>query len=157
MTVSLRPETDEDDAFLRRLITATIIQELGADSWPEPMRTHLAGMQYTMRRQAVRARYPGGESRIVLADGVECGWLFSADLPEVVWLVEVMVAAEFRGKGIGGFAVRQVIERAGERPVHLKVNVTNDRAIQLYERLGFRRIGGDEVQYLMERRAAPPC
>jgi GNAT superfamily N-acetyltransferase len=157
MIVSLRPETEDDNAFLRRLITATIVQELGADSWPEPMRTHLTGMQYTMRRQAVRARYPGGESRIILADGVESGWLFSADLPEIVWLVELMVAAEFRGKGIGGLAVRQVIKGAGGRPVHLKVNVTNDGAIRLYERLGFRRIGGDEVQHLMECRAALPC
>lgn len=157
MTVSLRPETSADDDFLRSVITATVAQELGADAWPEPMRTHLAGMQYTMRRQGVRARHPEGESRIIAADGVSIGWLFTAELPDVVWLVEIMVAPEARGKGVGAEAVRQVLEAAGEKTVRLKVNVTNGRAVRLYERLGFRRSGGDEVQHLMEHPAARPC
>jgi GNAT superfamily N-acetyltransferase len=157
MTVSFRPETPDDDAFLRRLITATIIEELGAETWPEPMRTHLAGVQYTMRRQGVRGRYPHGESRIVLADGAEAGWLYTAALPEVVWLVEVMILPEHRGQGIGSAALRDVIGSAGARPVRLKVNVTNTRAIGLYERLGFRRVGGDAVQHLMERTGPQPC
>ena len=157
MTISFRQETPEDDAFLRRLILATIIEELGAETWPEPMRSHLAGVQYTMRRQGVRGRYPDGASRIVLADGVEAGWLYTAGLPDVVWLVEVMVLPERRGQGIGSAAVREAIGSAGARPVQLMVNVTNTRAIGLYERLGFRRTGGDEVQHLMERPAAQPC
>jgi GNAT superfamily N-acetyltransferase len=157
VTVSLRPETAADDAFVRRLVTATIIEELGADAWPEPMRTHLAGMQYALRRQSVHSRYPAGNSRIVLADGVESGWLFIGDLPDVLWIVEIMVAPELRGKGIGARAIGQAIEEAAGRPVRLKVNVTNQRAIRLYERLGFRRAGGDEVQHLMERPGAASC
>jgi GNAT superfamily N-acetyltransferase len=157
MTVSLRPETGAEGDFLRSVITATIIQELGAEAWPEPMRTHLAGMQYTMRRQGVQTRHPGGCSRIIVADGVNSGWLFTAELPDVIWLVEIMVAPEARGKGIGGEAVRQVLAEAAGKPVRLKVNVTNQRATRLYERLGFRIVEGDEVQHLMERPAAPPC
>ena len=157
MTISFRPETSEDDAFLRRLILGPIIEELGAETWTEPMRTHLAGVQYTSRRQGVRGRYPDGESRIVVADGIAAGWLYTAGFPEVVWLVEVMILSEFRGHGIGSAAVRKVVESAGARPVQLKVNVTNDGATRLYERLGFRRIGGDEVQHLMEHPVRQPC
>jgi ribosomal protein S18 acetylase RimI-like enzyme len=36
-------------------------------------------------------------------------------------------------------------------PVRLHVNILNRGAVRLYERLGFRTIEDDEVQYLMER------
>lgn len=152
MSVSDRPETNGDEAFLRALMMATVAEELGAANWPEPMRTHLVALQYEARRQSVRSRFPEGESRILLAGGDPAGWLYAAMLPDVVWLVEIMVAADRRGKGIGARAVRRLCEAAGERPVRLNVNVTNVRAAALYERLGFRRIGGDEVQHVMEYR-----
>lgn len=157
MTISLRPEELDDEAFLRRLITTTIAQELGADFWPEPMRSHLLGIQFSARRQAVRDRYPAGESGIVLVDGAEAGWLYVARLEDEIRLVEIMLLSEHRGKGVGAALVRQVIETAGTRPVRLIVNATNVRAAQLYERLGFRRIGGDEVQHTMEHPAAARC
>jgi ribosomal protein S18 acetylase RimI-like enzyme len=39
----------------------------------------------------------------------------------------------------------------GGKPARLNVAVLNSRAIALYRRLGFARIGGDEVQHVMER------
>ena len=152
MTVSFRSETEADDPFLKRMITETVVEELGAAAWPEPMRTHLAGVQVALRRQGVHGRFPQGKSRIILADGRETGWLYTAAFDDVVWLVEIMVLQECRGKGIGQLAVGSVIDTAGSRPVRLHVNVTNTRAIRLYERAGFRRVGGDEVQHLMEHR-----
>jgi GNAT superfamily N-acetyltransferase len=157
MIIGFRPEAPDDGPFLRRLIQSTIEEELGASAWPEPMRTHLIGLQCSARNQAVRGRFPEGESRIILADSVEAGWLYTAGLPEVVWLVEAMILPEHRGQGIGSAALRDVIGSAGARPVQLKVNVTNTRAIGLYERLGFRRVGGDAVQHLMERTGPQSC
>jgi ribosomal protein S18 acetylase RimI-like enzyme len=53
--------------------------------------------------------------------------------------------------------LRQTLERAEKagKPARLHVNAANAGAIRLYERLGFRRIGGDEVNYLMEWRGQP--
>ncbi len=81
------------------------------------------------------------------------GWIVVTTMPHEVRLVEIMVGAEFRGRGIGSAVIGEVLasaESAG-RPVRLHVNVTNIAAIRLYERLGFRRIDGDEVQHLMEK------
>jgi ribosomal protein S18 acetylase RimI-like enzyme len=154
MTVSFRLETDADEPFLRRLITNTIVEELGAGAWPEPMRAHLAGLQFSIRRNAVRVHFPAGESRIVMVDGVDAGWLYTADLEYEVRLVEIMIADVARGKGAGTAVIRHVIASSGDKPVRLYVNVMNDRAVRLYQRLGFQRVGGDEVQHLMER---PSC
>jgi ribosomal protein S18 acetylase RimI-like enzyme len=156
MTTTLRPEGLPDEAFLRRLILDTIAGELGASAWPEPMRTHLLDMQYLARRHSRGAGLPETSSQIIQADGADAGWLVTTDLPHEVRLVEIMVLPERRGQGVGTTAIRQLLAgaTAARKPVRLSVNVTNRAAIALYERLGFRRIDGDEVQHVME--CCPP-
>jgi ribosomal protein S18 acetylase RimI-like enzyme len=150
MNVTLRPEAPHDQSFLRQLITETIAAELGASNWPEPVRGPLIELQYRGRRH-----FPGAESRVIEADGMDAGWMVVTTMPHEVRLVEIMVAPQFRGKGIGAAAIRRLLDAAAGygKPVRLHVNVTNVAAIRLYERLGFRRTGGDEVQLLMERAA----
>jgi ribosomal protein S18 acetylase RimI-like enzyme len=155
MSVELRRESPADDeVFLRRLVTETVALELGADRWPEPMRSHLLNLQYQNRRMGPRAGFPAGESHIILLDGAPAGWLFLANMDHEIHIVEIMVAPEWRSRGVGGEAIRQVFARASAagKPVGLTVNVLNAGAIRLYERLGFRRVGGDEVQQEMEAR-----
>jgi ribosomal protein S18 acetylase RimI-like enzyme len=152
MTVAMRPESPPDEAFLRQLIVETIAGELGASGWPEPMRSHLLGLQYTARRQSHRVNCPEAASYVIEADGEDAGWVVAHTLEDEVRLVEIMVSPELRGRGIGGAAIRGFLKTASEagNPVRLNVNVTNQGAIRLYERLGFRRMGGDEVQHVME-------
>jgi ribosomal protein S18 acetylase RimI-like enzyme len=152
MIVTLRHESPQDEPFLRSLIHATIVGELEASQWPEPMRSHLLSVQYTARRQLNRAKFPEAVSFVVAADGADAGWAVVTTMPHEIQLVEIMILPELRGKGIGTAAIRQVLATAAAagKPVRLNVNVTNHAAIGLYQRLGFRRIEGDEVQHVME-------
>jgi len=159
MSVQLRPETPAgqtpgDEPFLRRLITETVALELGAGRWPEPMRSQLLDLQYQNRRMGPRAGFSTGESHIILFNGEPAGWLFFANLDHEIHIVEIMVLPECRTRGAGAEAIRHVfaLASAAGKPVRLTVNVLNTRAIRLYERLGFRRIGGNEVQHEMEAR-----
>ena len=152
MSVQLRAETPDDEEFLRRLITQTITLELGADRWPEPMRTQLLTIQYQNRRMGPRAGFPEGESYVLHSNDVAAGWIFFVRTQTEIHIVEIMVLPEFRGQGIGAEVIRQVMALAGGKPVRLTVNVLNEGAIRLYERLGFRRVGGNEVQHEMEVR-----
>jgi hypothetical protein len=95
VTVTLRPEAPgADEEFLRRLITETIAGELGADAWPEPLRSRLLDLQFANRRHAPHLNFPSGESRIVLLDGESVGWLFFATLPDQIYLIEIMVLGD---------------------------------------------------------------
>lgn len=156
MTVNLRREEPGDDEFLRRLILDTIGAELGASPWPEPMRSHLLGIQYAARRHSRSAGLPETSSQIIQADGADAGWLVTTALPQEVRLVEIMVLPERRSQGVGTATILQLLAAAAAagKSVRLNVNVTNRAAIALYERLGFRRINGDEVQHVMEH--SPP-
>jgi ribosomal protein S18 acetylase RimI-like enzyme len=57
-----------------------------------------------------------------------------------------------RGMGIGAAAIQVILSSAADagKPVRLSVNPMNQGAIRLYERLGFRKIGEDEIQHFME-------
>src|SRR5262245_64394049 len=116
MRISLRAESSADEPFLHRLVIEAVTQELAAESWPEPMRSHLIGLQYAARRQAVRTHFPDGHSRIILVDDREAGWLFFACLADEVRLVEIMILVELRGRGIGSMVIRCLIENAGDKP-----------------------------------------
>lgn len=152
MTLTRRTEIPADESFLRQLILGTIGEQLGAAAWPEPMRSQLLELQYKTRRQATRPEPPQRSSEVIVADGQDAGWLVVADVEDHIRLVEIMVASEFRSHGIGAEIIRQVIAAAGAagKPVRLRVDVTNTRAAELYRRLGFRSIDGDQVQQLME-------
>jgi ribosomal protein S18 acetylase RimI-like enzyme len=157
MIVSQRPSTRADETFVRQLILKSAEEELMAASWPEPMRSHLLEIQYSGRIQSLRSRFPGIVEKILLADGVRAGWFAKADLENEIRWLDLIVAVEWRGHGVGTAVLTSEIEEANRRrkPARFSVSVMNIGAIRLYERLGFRRIGGDvvnhEMEYLPER------
>jgi ribosomal protein S18 acetylase RimI-like enzyme len=152
MTVSLRPETPEDEPFLRSLVLDTIARQLHAELWPPEIRDSVLGMQYNIRRNGSLNTFPHAESRIILADGAPAGWMVVAELPDEFRLAEIMVGSDTRGQGVGTEAIRAAIAEAQGlgKPCRLNVSATNPDAERLYERLGFRRIHGDEVDFTME-------
>ncbi|HEY2205857.1 MAG TPA: GNAT family N-acetyltransferase [Pseudonocardia sp.] len=51
------------------------------------------------------------------------------------------VAPAARGLGVGDAALREVLDRAGRRPVVLSVRADNGPAVRLYRRHGFADAG----------------
>jgi ribosomal protein S18 acetylase RimI-like enzyme len=152
MTVSQRPATPEDEPFLHQLILDTSSEECGAAAWPEPLRTQLLEIQYSARRRSIRARYPGAQDRIVLLDGLPCGWFSLAELPDEIRWIDLMIRPERRGQGAGTALLAEEMAAAdrARKPARFSVCVTNAAAIRLYERLGFRRTGGSQTHHFME-------
>ena len=75
-----------------------------------------------------------------------CGLVLSSVVhPDVGHITQVCVAPEFHGAGIGYELVRrstEVFRRAGFAGVSLTVTSANQRALQLYERMGFQTLKG---------------
>lgn len=85
----------------------------------------------------------------------EDGWIPVGDVtvkpenpPIALWL------AEYRGKGIGTLAMREVIRRLRELGYEKITGSTvykwNDRSLKMHRRLGFRIVGEDEEEYKLE-------
>lgn len=154
MTISRRPQIPADDLFVRQLILAATAEELGAAEWPEPLRSQILELQYASRLGAVRAQYGATAGEIILADNRNAGWLVVAELAGQIRLVEILVCGEMRSQGIGSAIIREVLAagKAAGKPVRLRVQTSNTRALDLYRRLGFQRVDGDQVQQEMECR-----
>lgn len=98
--------------------------------------------------------YEGSEDDEVLLEGLSIrvgekivGWIAaeeekSARFPSVA--LDIMIAPEDHGKGYGPEALRAVIDHFAARGHHrftIDPAITNTRAIDVYERTGFKRIG----------------
>jgi [ribosomal protein S18]-alanine N-acetyltransferase len=77
---------------------------------------------------------------VVEQDGVVMGYLMASDQAGVWHVLNVCVAVEARGAGLGARLVRELFARTenrADRGYTLEVRVSNHTAIRLYERLGF--------------------
>ena len=88
---------------------------------------------------------------IILCEGVRCGYSSIEDRDGEIYLGELVIDPDFQCRGIGTQIIRNVLERAIERgvPVRLRTHVVN-RAANLYLRMGFRETARTESHLLLE-------
>jgi ribosomal protein S18 acetylase RimI-like enzyme len=157
MIIILRQEAPDgsDDAFIKRLLLETISNQLGAAAWPEALRETLLAQQCAIRLQSRRGAFSNGRGQIIQIDGENAGWLFLADGPDEIRIVDIVIAQTRSGQGAGTAVIRGVLAQAEAlgKAVRLSVNLMNSGAARLYHRLGFSRTGGDEVQHFLEWRS----
>lgn len=134
-TVRRRATTD-DGAFVDGLLLADA--RAGLALVPEPLRSDLAAMQVRARRAGYATDWPAAVDWILEVDGRPVGRLLCADDGDSVHVVDVRVASAVRGRGVGGAALRSLLEDADAsgRAVTLRVAPGNP-AVALYRRLGF--------------------
>lgn len=69
---------------------------------------------------------------------------------KVVWIEEIFVKGEFRGKGLGGEFIKYIKDKYGDfARIRLEVEDSNEGAVRLYKREGFEPFGYS--QYVIEK------
>jgi len=150
--ISLRPITAEDREFLLRLYRSTREEELATTSWGEDEKSAFILHQFSAQHIEYSRAYPNGDFRVVLVDGEPAGRLYLNRMPEQLRIVDIAMLPEFRGRGIGGSIVADVIARGEAEGVPVTIHVERfNPALRLYDRLGFRPIEDRGVYLLMER------
>ncbi|MEB3851455.1 MAG: ribosomal protein S18-alanine N-acetyltransferase [Desulfurococcales archaeon] len=100
----------------------------------------LRGLENELEGGAPEARPAGGGIRDRLRG------LFSrrASPGRVGHLVSIAVLEEYRGRGVGSAllseTIRSLRDHYGVESIYLEVRVSNERAIRLYEKFGFRKV-----------------
>ncbi len=148
----LREERDEDEAFLRELYGSTRRDELAPVGCTAEQTDAFLRMQFDLQRAHYRRHYPDASFQIVVMNERPIGRLYVHSSPHDVRVLDISLVPEVRAKGIGRSLLEQVFERAGglAAPVTLHVAVDNP-ARRLYERLGFRIVSHDALNFFMER------
>jgi [ribosomal protein S18]-alanine N-acetyltransferase len=85
---------------------------------------------------------PSGICLAASAGAELAGYVVCSRYDQVWHLMNIAVAPEYRGGGVAGRLMRRLIDESrGTLPFTLEVRVSNQRAIGMYERFGFRSAG----------------
>jgi ribosomal protein S18 acetylase RimI-like enzyme len=96
--------------------------------------------------------------RILMMDGADVGWLQSVSGESELFVAQIFVDAPFQRRGIGTEAMRRLIAEAASAGQAVCLDVVKiNPALRLYERLGFRIIGEEELKFNMKLDAATPA
>ena len=98
-----------------------------------------------------QAAWTAHPQQIVQCDGVPCGYTCVEERPDYIHVRELVIHPHSQNRGIGSFVLRQVMAQAQERglPVRLGTHHQN-RALHLYQRLGFEEFDRTDVHILLQ-------
>jgi ribosomal protein S18 acetylase RimI-like enzyme len=148
MRVALRPVRDGDRPFLLRVYAGTRAEELALVPWSPEQKAAFVAQQFAAQSAHYARQYPRMSADVILIDGAPAGRLLVDRGDGAIVVVDIALLPEHRGRGAGSGLLRGVLGEAADagRRVVLQVERHN-RAIGLYERLGFRPVA-DHGLYL---------
>ncbi len=149
--LQLRTISETDIPFLNRLYASTRAEEMALVPWSEDEKSTFLDQQFQAQHLFYQQQFPRAKFDLVLTDNEPIGRLYVDSREDEIRLIDIALMPEYRGNGIGGKLMNQVLEQAkGEsKPVRIHVE-HNNPAMRLYLRLGFEQIDTNGVYHLME-------
>lgn len=122
--------------------------------WAPGQREAFVRMQFEAQDTEYRRHNPAGSFDVIEVGGRPAGRLIVDRRPTDIRIVDISLLPAFRGAGVGGRLLAELIaEAAGSgRTLSIHVEVHN-RAAELYDRMGFAVVAEQSVYRRMEWRA----
>jgi len=154
--VSFRPELPEDEAFLAKLYASTRVGEMALTGWDPAQQEAFLRQQFQFQTTHYRKHYGDASFRIILRNDAPIGRLYVHFGAQEIRLMDIALLPEHRGAGLGGSILENLLREAAQlgKTVTLHVERFNS-ALRLYQRLGFRVIEDQQINFYMEWR--PPA
>jgi GNAT superfamily N-acetyltransferase len=153
--ISLRPAVDGDEQFLKRVHRAARHWEFASllQSGDVELYHKIMEQQYDSQHRFYFAHYDKAHYGIIQWTNISVGRLYVDYRDEEVRVLDIAVLPDYRGRGIGRVVMTGLCLEAAMRrkPVRLCVHYLS-RAVRFYQQLGFRRIGVEGPNYVMEQR-----
>jgi ribosomal protein S18 acetylase RimI-like enzyme len=151
MQVALRPVRDADAPFLLRVYAGTRTDELALMPWTPEQKSAFVAQQFAVQTAHYAQHYAGMQADVILLDGVPAGRLLVSRSAEAIHIVDIAIVPELRSQGAGSLLLRGLLDEATAAGQRVSIHVEREnRALGLYERLGFHRLGEDGVYLSME-------
>jgi ribosomal protein S18 acetylase RimI-like enzyme len=144
----LRPVVMPDDEdFLKTLYFSTR-EDLNLLPLDELQKQAFITMQYSAQKRQYDLQFPGASHDLILCDQIPAGRLLVNREADKIYLVDIALLAEYRGKGIGTGIMRNLVAEAENSGAVLGLHVlkTNPAAL-LYSRMGLN-VTADDGFYL---------
>jgi ribosomal protein S18 acetylase RimI-like enzyme len=146
-----RAATPPDEDFLCRLHRSTRETEVAAWGLPAEQQEALLLLQYKAQSAHYSRSFPSADHQIITIDGKSVGTTLVDRSADEIRLVDIAILPEHRNAGLGTALVRELLDEsvACGKPMRLHVFKPSP-AVRFYERLGFHRIGDDQVYWVLE-------
>jgi ribosomal protein S18 acetylase RimI-like enzyme len=149
--LTLRPVRAGDEDALYRIYASTRLDELALVDWTAEQKEIFLHMQFQAQTKHYQIYYPNAEYQMIQhEDNGPIGRLIVDRSKQSIQLMDIALFPEYRNTGIGTALIKDLITEATEqnRPITLHVEIFN-RAMQLYNRLGFVKIGEQGIYHEM--------
>jgi len=150
-SIGLRPVTEQDEGFLRYVYAESRREELDQVEWPEGVRDQFLRSQFDAQWAHYKQHYSGAEFLVIEHQGQPAGRLYVRRSALEIRIMDIALVPEFRGRGVGTALLDQILTdgRTSGRIVTIHVEKFN-RALRLYERLGFRPVDDRGAYWFLE-------
>lgn len=149
--VTFRPINAADTLFLQRLYGTTRDDELQQSDWADDQKQAFVEQQFHAQSVYYQAQFPEAEFHVIEHQNQSIGRRSINRAADEIRLIDLAILPEFQGRGIGSRILTDLIEEANQLGKPLRHHVLRfNRALQLYERLGFSVTEDRETHLLME-------
>jgi ribosomal protein S18 acetylase RimI-like enzyme len=153
--VSFRSELPEDEPFLSKLYATTRDVEMALTGWDAAQQQAFLRQQFQFQTTHYRQHYGDASFQIILRDNAPIGRIYVHHGAREIRLMDIALLPEFRGSGIGGAILENLLREAARQQKTVTLHVERfNPALRLYQRLGFRAIEEHEINFFMEWRPA---
>src|SRR5271166_4356002 len=110
--LSFRPEQPADEAFLLQLYASTRAAEMQLIPWDNAQKEAFLRSQFALQTHHYRKYYPDAAFLIVQFDDKPIGRLYVDRSERYIHVIDIALLPEYRGAGIGGRLMRDVLSEA---------------------------------------------
>lgn len=156
----LRPQTEDDTAFLAGLYLSVRWAELEPSGWPDEVKRGFLTDQFHLQTRHYATAYYDAEFSIVETDGQAIGRLYLFRGKTDHRIVDISLLPVARNRGFGSVLLKAVQAEAAAANKSVSIHVEQfNPAQRLYRRLGFKDVQSDGPYILMEwnQQSAPAC
>ena len=150
-SISLRPVTAGDEDFLLEVYKSSRGDDLRGLGWAEDRISEFLDMQYEAQQRFYESEYKRVADEIILLAGKPAGRMIVERRDYEIRGVDLALLPEHRGAGVGAFLIAKLQEEAKRvnKPLRFQV-IRFNRAVSLFERLGFVRTSETGTHFQME-------
>ena len=151
MEWSLRACVPEDEAFLRRVYAASREDEIALTGWTVQQAEAFLRMQFDAQHRHFHAHNPAAAFDVIEFDGEPVGRLYVRREPGRIHIIDIAILPPWRGRGLGTALFESLQAEGGRSGALVSIHTEiNNRAQELYRRLGFREISTSGLYRLMQ-------
>ncbi|PYS70956.1 MAG: GNAT family N-acetyltransferase [Acidobacteria bacterium] len=149
-SITLQPVSGSDEDFLIVLYKSSRGDDLRGLGWSKDRISEFLEMQHEAQRN-LQNDDEHVSDQLVLMDGKPIGRLSIEPRADEIRCIDLALLPDYRNQGVGTLLIQRLQEQARSASIPLRLQVIRfNRAVNLLERLGFRRTSETGTHFQME-------